>query len=258
MPPTDHLTPTKWTDDELTAAVKAYVGMLRDQVAGKPFNKKAINRTLREGPLSARTSSSVELRMQNISAVMAELGRPRVVGYLPATGVGSNVRERIIAILKKTEISFFDSFVATADTELLERRVEKLRKLGAMGVPAGSKAPATVSVTSTTYERDPHVRAWVLENAKGVCEGCLQPAPFADAKGHPFLEVHHVRHLARRGSDCISNAVALCPNCHRRCHISDDKDGFTASFYERIERLVVEADDGGDEPFVELIDVPEQ
>ena len=104
----------------------------------------------------------------------------------------------------------------------------------------------------------PHVRAWVLENAKGVCEGCRQPAPFADAKGRPFLEVHHVRHLARRGSDRISNAVALCPNCHRLCHIADDKDTFAASLYETIGRLIVEADDGGDEPFVALIDVPEQ
>jgi hypothetical protein len=91
----------------------------------------------------------------------------------------------------------------------------------------------------------------------GVCEGCRQPARFADGKGHPFLEVHHVRHLAHRGSDRISNAVALCPNCHSRCHISDDKDGFAASLYERIERLIVEADDDGDEAFVELIDVPE-
>ena len=31
----------------------------------------------------------------------------------------------------------------------------------------------------------------------------------------PFLDVHHPKHLARKGSDRVSNAVALCPNCHQ-------------------------------------------
>ena len=35
----------------------------------------------------------------------------------------------------------------------------------------------------------------------------------------PFLDAHRANHLAEKGSDCTSNAVAMCPNYHQRCHI---------------------------------------
>ena len=41
-------------------------------------------------------------------------------------------------------------------------------------------------------------------------------------EGDPFLEVHHIKWLARKGNDTLDNAVALCPNCHRRMHHLDD------------------------------------
>lgn len=33
------------------------------------------------------------------------------------------------------------------------------------------------------------------------------------------MEEHHVIRLADGGSDSIDNAVALCPNCHRKIHV---------------------------------------
>lgn len=244
----------KWTDIELTAVIKAYLGMLRNQVGSKPFNKREVNRKLRMGELVGRSSSSIELRMQNISAVLVELGRPRLIGYVPAANVGSNVKDRIIAILKKNNIAFFDPFVATANPELLAQRVDVLLKMGPIGAPIGVKKPAISSVVRLGFARDPAVRAWTLKNAQGICEGCKQPAPFMDSKGLPFLEVHHVRHLAQHGSDCISNTVALCPNCHRRCHIADDRDEFTASLFEKNDRLVAEPWDGTETVFIENIE----
>jgi len=52
----------------------------------------------------------------------------------------------------------------------------------------------------------------------GTCELCDQPAPFTKKNGDPYLEVHHVKQLADGGEDTINNAVALCPNCHRKMH----------------------------------------
>ena len=49
------------------------------------------------------------------------------------------------------------------------------------------------------------------------------PAPFKKRNGEPFLEVHHVMWLSEGGSDSIENTVALCPNCHRKVHVRDDK-----------------------------------
>lgn len=47
--------------------------------------------------------------------------------------------------------------------------------------------------------------------------------------------------LASHGSDTTTNAVALCPNCHRCCHSSIDRDNFKLHLYQKIPRLIVEA-----------------
>ena len=99
--------------------------------------------------------------------------------------------------------------------------------------------PQKVSTVSTVFVRDPKVRAWVLREAKRICEGCGSNAPF-EVDSLPFLEVHHVKHLAQKGSDRLTNAVALCPNCHQRCHRSSDRDEFTAGLYSKISRLIQE------------------
>jgi 5-methylcytosine-specific restriction protein A len=106
-------------------------------------------------------------------------------------------------------------------------------------LPDGIVQPQKVSTVCTAFVRNPKVRAGVLKEAKGICEGCVSNAPF-EVDGLPFLEVHHVKHLAQKGSDRISNAVALCPNCHQRCHRSSDRDEFTAGLYSKISRLIQE------------------
>ncbi len=62
---------------------------------------------------------------------------------------------------------------------------------------------------------------YALVRANGFCQLCDQPAPFNKKNGDPFLEVHHIKHLANEGSDTIDNVAALCPNCHRKIHILD-------------------------------------
>ena len=68
-------------------------------------------------------------------------------------------------------------------------------------------------IVSAQFIRDPEVVAWVLQEADGQCEECNTPAPFVKPSGVPYLEVHHLRRLADAGSDTVSNAAALCPNC---------------------------------------------
>ncbi|WP_407372196.1 HNH endonuclease [Carnobacterium sp.] len=79
---------------------------------------------------------------------------------------------------------------------------------------------------SKTYERNIYVKEYVLRLADGVCQLCNTIAPFEDKDGKPYLEVHHIEWLSRSGNDTIDNAIALCPNCHRKMHINDDKDDF--------------------------------
>lgn len=85
--------------------------------------------------------------------------------------------------------------------------------------------PSKSHVNTTVYNRDPVIAAAVKERANGRCDLCGQPAPFNSANGFPYLEEHHLDRLADGGDDSVDNAVALCPNCHRKMHIvNDEKD----------------------------------
>lgn len=229
-----------WSDLEIQAAVDAYLSMLKREQNGLQINKAHENRLLRDGPLAGRTKGSVEFRMQNISTVLVEMNRDRINGYKPAKNVGANVIRSIRnALDARIDASAPEDHEPTADDALLERRASKLEKQPFETPPIGIKTPQQSVSLGKAYVRDPEVRAWVRQQAKGKCEGCGQPAPF-QIDDKPFLEIHHVKHLSQDGSDCPSNAVALCPNCHRRCHHSSDKDEFTASLYDKVKRLIRE------------------
>jgi hypothetical protein len=71
-----------WTDGELDLIVADYFAMLNDEMAGLPYNKAGHNRFLRDE--IDRSKSSIEFKHRNISAVLVQLGLPRIVGYFPA------------------------------------------------------------------------------------------------------------------------------------------------------------------------------
>ncbi len=80
-------------------------------------------------------------------------------------------------------------------------------------------SPEIFHVQAKVYRRNPDVIAEVLDRANGICEVCGSDAPFRRSKDdHPYLEVHHQVPLSTGGEDSVENAVALCPNCHRRHH----------------------------------------
>ena len=62
-------------------------------------------------------------------------------------------------------------------------------------------------------------------------------APFSKEDGVPYLEVHHVVHLANDGSDTTANTVAACPNCHRALHLASNKHSLIDSLYAKVGRL---------------------
>src|SRR5262245_36217719 len=78
------------------------------------------------------------------------------------------------------------------------------------------RTPLTSEITPRSHRlsqteriiRDEAVAAYVKRAAKGKCDLCEQDAPFISRDNEPFLECHHVHHLARGGPDVIENAVA--------------------------------------------------
>ncbi|WP_336333203.1 DUF3883 domain-containing protein [Pseudomonas putida] len=71
-----------WTEDEVQATVADYFEMLRLEADGVAFNKSGHNDLLRK-QLRGRSKASVELKHQNISAVLAGMGLPFIQGYKP-------------------------------------------------------------------------------------------------------------------------------------------------------------------------------
>lgn len=216
-----------WSDEELHETVKAYLWMLKQETENRPYSKSEVNLSLREGLLKNRSKSSVEYRMQNISAALEELCLARIEGYLPAKNLGANVRDRIWEFLIEEGVYQPEEYAPTADRHELDERTQRLRRKIVSGIPQGVELPKQAQASTTNFYRDPLVKAWVLNNSNGVCEGCQSPAPFKATDGFPYLEVHHIKPLSEGGSDTISNTIALCPNCHRRCHNSSDKAKFS-------------------------------
>lgn len=221
-----------WTEEELEAAVHAYVEMRDRADRGERVVKSAVYQGLHER--FGRSAKSYEYRMQNISYVYALLGRLWIEGLKPAKNVGTNVIATIERAIAKVEGQSGEPFAQ------FEHEVETLRKTMPKQPPTGNTEPATIQSISTQFARDPRVVAWVLNEASGKCECCTKDAPFARVDGSPYLEVHHLKRLADGGTDRVSNAIALCPNCHRELHFGLRRADLLSSVYGRIQRLVAE------------------
>ncbi len=107
--------------------------------------------------------------------------------------------------------------------------------------PKGKRSPKSNYSKSKNYNRDPEVEAWVLMQSKGSCESCGKPSPFIRKKDSTFyLEIHHVKRLADGGSDTHTNAIALCPNCHREFHYGEKRVNLESKIYKKVSRLIKE------------------
>ena len=99
-----------------------------------------------------------------------------------------------------------------SDQELIYRVESKKQKLA-----------MEMKIISRGYFRDQEIAEYARRRSNGICDLCMQEAPFIKADGTPYLESHHIIWLSRGGEDSIDNTVALCPNCHRRIHVLDLK-----------------------------------
>lgn len=218
-----------WSTQELHAAVVAYIEMQRKTREGQTFVKKRYYAELHRR--FGRTEKSYEFRMQNISYVLAMMGREWLTGLKPAKNVGARVAAEIEKLINEVEGRMAPSVVS------FEISARDGLKQKVLAKPSGNQRPKSTIAAITQYQRDSSVKAWVLKQANGVCECCRSAAPFSGADGLPYLEVHHVQQLADGGPDTISNAVALCPNCHREIHYGINAPQLVERLYANINRL---------------------
>ncbi|MBD5514422.1 MAG: HNH endonuclease [Lachnospiraceae bacterium] len=104
----------------------------------------------------------------------------------------------------------------------LTKKKSRLRKLKDELKVFDRQHPKKKRTEVEVAQRSVLVASIVKERAAGVCQLCNKPAPFYNKNGEAYLECHHVVWIARGGDDEVYNAVALCPNCHRKMHVLDD------------------------------------
>lgn len=83
-----------WTDEEVRATVASYFEMLRLEALQLSYKKADFNARLRQ-QLRSRSKSSVELKHQNISAVLCSMELPFIPGYKPRSNVQLLLRKAV-------------------------------------------------------------------------------------------------------------------------------------------------------------------
>ena len=219
-----------WSNEELKVSVECYVEMQRNERAGKLIVKKHYYRKLAQR--FGRSEKTFESLMQNISYVLSLMGRSWLIGVKPARNIDAGVAGQIEKLFIQLDGK---KVVAVAAFEIAAREEARQKNLPK---PSGNPSPTARHTAITQFQRDAAVKAWVVRQAGGVCECCEQPAPFNGADGLPYLELHYVRQLVEGGADVVSNAVALCPNCHREIHHGANAQALTAWLYDNIVRLL--------------------
>ena len=183
----------------------------------------------------------------NISHVVNQLGGVPVKGLLPAPNIGSNTQPILERLVRESGFLDVDSTIQARTTlpltvEESDEKADELRKnwskSGKRVLPPNGFLKAEVYKAETTQrKRCTEVKAWVLYNSQGTCESCGEDAPFMKEGDIPYLEVHHVVHLADEGPDTIENAMAVCPNCHRALHLAHNKAQLVEDIYTKVSRL---------------------
>jgi 5-methylcytosine-specific restriction protein A len=185
---------------------------------------------LLEGKVFHRAMSAVAMRyfMEQIFATRGRENQANAVNALYAhidyyeghykttmhlfRAIAADFNKLVQEPLNATDIEM--EFSAAVERSLRGSRADRLKRLAQAG-----KKPTMVKIETSVFRRNPDVVAEVLLRANGKCELCRADAPFVRAKDmSPYLEVHHRIPLSDEGDDSIENALALCPNCHRRLH----------------------------------------
>lgn len=189
-------------------------------------------------PLVGNSPRDIRQAMCSYQAHFSSTGRKEVPS-------GNRTKRIMISVPKVNNGKFWEPIIngessellqPTDDESVLNTRVSQLIKKP-LTEPKGCKEPGAIERLQKVYIRDPMVKAWILQQSKGVCENCGAKAPFYLNDGYPYLEAHHVIPLSLAGADTTSNCVALCPNCHRAMHYSQNAKELIEMLYVKIDRL---------------------
>ncbi len=135
-----------WSLTEISATVFDYMAMLQLELAGQPYNKSAHRRALL-ARLSGRSEAAVELKHQNISAVLRDLGYFWIPGYKPRSNYQAALAEEVERCVRITsELDRHATAAAEAPAAVPEfvdfARFEEPRPVSTNRVRGAGESPA--------------------------------------------------------------------------------------------------------------------
>jgi len=128
-----------WTQEEVETTVQDYFEMLRLESMGTVYNKSEHNEHLRD-KLPTRSKSSIELKHQNISAVLDQLGLPYIRGYKPRSNLQELLRRTVLEFVENNRQALtrvmenFDELTTPGDQQFRGALVER-PKVEAVAIP---------------------------------------------------------------------------------------------------------------------------
>ncbi len=176
---------TSWNKLEIRSVVDVYFKMLGLEAAGKPLTKSEFRRKLLTR--LERSSGAIEMKMQNISAVLAEQGVPWIRGYKPLGNYQNDLLEVVSAVFEEncSGITFDHLFEQLKPESISEIFV---------GPPKASQA----GTSSKQHSRSPSIKNFVQQN--------IENKKLGDAGEEFVLDLERSR-LVKLGRADLANRV---------------------------------------------------
>jgi hypothetical protein len=128
-----------WTTPEIESVVAEYFEMLRKQLRGERYTKADVVRDLRTR-LPARSPGSIELKFQNISAILLEEDADRIGGYAPMRNYQHDLRDAVLVQLAG-EHRLGEALAAYGSSPLVAAQSRRLATDDVLVPPPSSRAP---------------------------------------------------------------------------------------------------------------------
>lgn len=194
---------SRWTEDELAAAVEAYRQMEARLALGSGLEKVRVYREL--AARHGRTSKAWEYRMQNISHVLDQAGKPWLPGLLPASRVGANVEMKLAKLLGLSVETLTSVFVPASG--ILEQEAKAAEAFGSSSPTDEVDERQRVLAAIVRRRGQPAFRKALLDAYGGCC--AMTGCNVVDA-----LEAAHIRPYSGQASSAVSNGLLLRADVH--------------------------------------------
>jgi 5-methylcytosine-specific restriction protein A len=174
-------------------------------------------------------------------------GFVRYIGQVVCTGNGfreaadTTGAKRKAIVFELTPLQEFvsdtDSVAPGKDTESKSLEEDSLAELRSKAIGASAAGRDSSERRALVRLRSRAIKLYVLKRSGGKCEGCKTPAPFRTPQAQPYLEPHHIRRLSDGGPDDPRWVIAICPNCHRRAHYSEDAQSYNNLLSQTVSQI---------------------